>query len=101
MTIGEGINNAGTIVGWYMFASGCSPECSYKTRLERRKQLRRLKREARATRERVTCKHCGQPFVPKRDDARYCSAACKQAAYRQRFNFLLVNTFGNNRELRI
>ena len=59
----------------------CSPECSYKARRQRRKKLRREKREARAMRERVTCKHCGQPFVPKRDDARCCSAACKQAAY--------------------
>jgi len=27
---------------------------------------------------------CGEGFVPKRSDARYCSPACKQSAYRRR-----------------
>jgi hypothetical protein len=30
------------------------------------------------------CRSCRQPFKPKRRDARYCSAACKQMAYRWR-----------------
>jgi hypothetical protein len=32
----------------------------------------------------ATCATCGGPFVPRRADARYCSAACRQRAYRQR-----------------
>ena len=31
-----------------------------------------------------TCERCGRTYVPRRQDARYCSAACKQAAYRHR-----------------
>ena len=30
------------------------------------------------------CEHCGETFEPSRSDARYCSAACKQAAWRRR-----------------
>jgi len=30
------------------------------------------------------CKYCGEPFVSISAAARYCSVACKQAAYRQR-----------------
>ena len=40
--------------------------------------------EARAAR-RLHCTRCGRPFTPaRRGDARYCSAACRQAAYRVR-----------------
>ena len=35
-------------------------------------------------RENLTCKRCGRTFTPKRSDAKYCSEACKQAAYRTR-----------------
>ena len=30
------------------------------------------------------CEECGAPLTGKRSDARYCSKACRQAAYRQR-----------------
>jgi hypothetical protein len=30
------------------------------------------------------CEWCGEPFAATRADARYCSAACKQKAYRAR-----------------
>jgi phage N-6-adenine-methyltransferase len=33
----------------------------------------------------LVCEHCGKNFVPRRADARYCSGACRQAAYRARF----------------
>ena len=33
--------------------------------------------------ERRRCKVCQAWFMPKRSDARYCKAACKQKAYRQ------------------
>jgi hypothetical protein len=32
----------------------------------------------------TSCAGCGETFTPKRSDARYCSAACKQRAYRRR-----------------
>ncbi|OPZ75709.1 MAG: hypothetical protein BWY80_00034 [Firmicutes bacterium ADurb.Bin456] len=32
----------------------------------------------------VICCHCGKPFQASSDRARYCGAACKQAAYRER-----------------
>jgi hypothetical protein len=32
----------------------------------------------------LTCVLCGVSFMPNRSDARYCSAACKQKAFRQR-----------------
>ena len=33
---------------------------------------------------RRTCAVCGKPFVARHPGARYCSAACRQKAYRQR-----------------
>ena len=30
------------------------------------------------------CRECRQPFIALRDDARFCSSACKQANYRRR-----------------
>jgi hypothetical protein len=30
------------------------------------------------------CAECGEPFEAKRGDARYCSSACRQKAYRKR-----------------
>ena len=31
-----------------------------------------------------TCRECGNPFTPARADARFCSSACRQRAYRNR-----------------
>jgi hypothetical protein len=48
---------------------------------------RRIVRAANArARRRVprACSICGVEFKPNRGDARYCSPACKQRAYRQR-----------------
>lgn len=33
---------------------------------------------------RVVCAHCGVTFEAQSDRARYCSDACRQAAYRER-----------------
>jgi len=52
----------------------CSRRCEQRYR-------RRLKRQERAT---ATCACCGIQFEPRRSDARFCSIACKQAAYRDR-----------------
>jgi len=42
---------------------------------------RNRRREARGDRP---CEGCGKTFKPTRTDARFCSVACKQRAYRQR-----------------
>ncbi len=42
---------------------------------------RDLRRERRAN---MTCECCGVTFTPARSDARFCSAACRQGAYRRR-----------------
>ena len=56
----------------------CSRECQNDAAGERRKQRRALKRKPKP------CAMCGQLFKPRRMDSQYCSAACKQAAYRRR-----------------
>ena len=43
-----------------------------------RRELRREKRNS------LTCA-CGKTFTPARADARYCSDACRQRAYRMRY----------------
>jgi hypothetical protein len=52
----------------------CGPECRQAARYARL----RIVRPTRA------CAQCQKPFVPRRDDARFCSVACKQRAYRRR-----------------
>jgi hypothetical protein len=37
-----------------------------------------------AARDERPCEGCGKPFTPARSDARYCSGACPQHAYRVR-----------------
>jgi hypothetical protein len=37
-----------------------------------------------AARNKLTCARCGCEFWTQRGTARYCSDACKQAAYRER-----------------
>ena len=32
------------------------------------------------------CQYCHEPFKPRRSDAKFCSVACKQAAYRERLD---------------
>jgi len=34
--------------------------------------------------ENETCLGCGKPIAARRSDARFCSAACRQAHYRRR-----------------
>jgi hypothetical protein len=68
--------------GRWMFLTGhdsavfrcCSARC-YK-RASRKRTKGRLSD--------VTCNGCGESFTPKRADARYCSSACRQRAYRGR-----------------
>jgi hypothetical protein len=40
--------------------------------------------DAASARETRSCESCGQTFEPARTDALFCSAACRQRAYRRR-----------------
>lgn len=62
---------------WHAFCCDCCQWLYYD----------RLARERRAQkRQGMTCTECGTEFVPKRADAKYCSGACRQKAYRRRHN---------------
>jgi hypothetical protein len=62
----------------------CSPSCE---RLARNAELRERRRSSRG--ERI-CEDCGGTFTPPRADGRYCSAACRQRAYRKRSTELVA-----------
>ena len=59
---------------WAQTFETCSRRCSERVTADR-------KRVHVAPR---TCEACGVEFTPRRTDARYCSNACRQDAYRQR-----------------
>ncbi len=51
----------------------CGKIGNYKNQLQHRLECRKDK----------VCESCGKTFTPKRSDAKYCSNACRQRAYRQ------------------
>jgi hypothetical protein len=55
--------------------------CSDRCRHEYHNQLRK---ETRAEEHKMVCEVCGEEFTAKRRDAKFCSKACKQKAYRGR-----------------
>jgi len=56
----------------------CCEQCAHKVRLAAAHTKRR---DTRGTHE---CQGCGETFEPTRMDAKFCSGACKQKAYRDR-----------------
>lgn len=68
----------------YWPSRSCSRECMRDARNERR----------RKPGETRTCARCSTEFVPPRADARYCSGACRQAAYRNRHGLGFHLRFG-------
>jgi hypothetical protein len=54
--------------------STCSNRCAQRRRRARRR-----------TAARAVCDACNLVFTPKRSDARFCSDACRQRAYRERW----------------
>ena len=71
----------------------CSVACRDARQLAAHLDRQRKKRTADKARRKspgfagdceVRCQHCGDLFVSIRRSARYCSAACKQSAYRSR-----------------
>jgi hypothetical protein len=63
-----------------LFPLCCSSGCTYALRYAGRAHEARLAR----TPHQAVCAICGKKFTPKRQDARFCSNACRQSAYRQR-----------------
>jgi hypothetical protein len=57
----------------------CCKQCEHQAYAA---EARRQRAEARGLTR--TCVECGETFAPKRSDSRFCSAACKQKAYRRR-----------------
>lgn len=58
------------------------PVCRYSMTHWKQSEARNARRaEARAD---IVCQTCTEPFEPSRSDARYCSSACRQFAYRVR-----------------
>jgi predicted nucleic acid-binding Zn ribbon protein len=57
-------------------ASRCSETCDRKAASEARRKRRAWRRGKKI------CQTCGERFEPTRTDAKYCSAACRQRAYR-------------------
>jgi hypothetical protein len=63
---------------WGRIGRHCTIACREADRNAKRREARR---DARAG---ICCDVCGQPFEAPRSDARYCSPACRQKAYRRR-----------------
>jgi hypothetical protein len=65
-----------------LYRNVCGPCKLARKRRENLSYMRRLRAEQRPEPE--PCARCGESFTPPRSDARYCSPACRQAAYRER-----------------
>jgi hypothetical protein len=63
--------------------SYCSRECQQADRNERRREQRH---DCKPISKPIKCARCGNSVPPERSTRRYCSDACRQAAYRQRQN---------------
>jgi hypothetical protein len=55
-----------------------------KENARRRERYRLLTRHRDLRARAIACESCGKEFKPKRTDAKYCSAACRQRAYVKR-----------------
>jgi hypothetical protein len=53
---------------------------------------RRVKGDGRVRREERPCEFCGEGFVPRRSDARFCSTTCRQRAHRRRRTEVATST---------
>jgi hypothetical protein len=64
--------------GYLTIPVTCCEQCAEKVRLA---TARGRRRDRRGTHD---CQLCGETFEPTRTDAKFCSVACKQKAYRRR-----------------
>ncbi len=63
---------------WSHYSERPPRACSYRCRQRANLEQRRVQPRSRK------CETCAEEFTPKRADARYCSSACRQDAYRKR-----------------
>jgi hypothetical protein len=75
----------------YYYCGACRAEWEKRQEKEREAERTKRKKWTEAARKRrlaqrvmSTCPVCNTQFAGKRKDARYCSAACRQAAHRER-----------------
>ena len=75
----------------YFYCDPCKVEWNRRREVEREAERAKQRRQAARRRERkrvltrpIPCAGCGDPFKPKRKDARHCTDACRQRAYRLR-----------------
>jgi predicted nucleic acid-binding Zn ribbon protein len=61
----------------------CSDQCRIAIYNANSRHKLKQRREHRSP-PKQPCVICGEPFTPKRTDAIYCSAACKQRGYRRK-----------------
>ena len=99
-------NNQDTLKAWYQekisgekpnlavrkfICKGCGRE--FYTQIETKKYClyslcgnhgyqKELKQRQQESRKNMVCPVCAKTFTPKRSDAKYCSNACRQKAYR-------------------
>jgi hypothetical protein len=73
------VRGAGSLCAVYY----CSRDCQQADRRDRRAAAREQERR-RHPRKPIKCAQCGDRVPPARSTRRYCSDACRQAAYRQR-----------------
>jgi hypothetical protein len=64
-------------------------------RVKRRRQASRRRERKRMMTRAIPCAGCDDLFKPPRKDARYCSAACRQRAHRQRVTVQTSPRVGN------
>jgi hypothetical protein len=66
----------------------CCERCERQVRVVKARERRHAARPARACEN----EDCGKVFEPTRTDARFCSVACKQRAYRRRVTDVDLHT---------
>ena len=62
-----------------MFQRATCADC---LRSKKRERLQAWREKHRQPTPERSCAHCGEQFTPKRSDARYCGATCRQRAHR-------------------
>ncbi len=68
----------------YYYCDKCRARWDANRQAERDRENQKRRRRRQWRRTGLTCEVCESHFTPGRVDARYCSPACRQRAYRQR-----------------
>ncbi len=62
----------------------CSKRCQYRSYTQTQKAHRDRIRQQTLAERKYKCRTCRKVFTPHRNDAKYCSGACRQKAHRHR-----------------